>query len=160
MYCIRHIQNNSGIFITLFFQLYAGIFNHIQRYWGLFRHVETLLRHIQAYSGIFSILCNLHILATFPYILSPSIFRGGGLFKTLWKVDQVYSEPGHRALFIHIQPYAELCATLAYAESGIIEALEYIRNPSSPAILMQKFTNIQNSAIFKTRHRFITLLKI
>ena len=29
MYCIRHIQN-SGILSTLFFQVYAGIFKHLQ----------------------------------------------------------------------------------------------------------------------------------
>ena len=31
MYCIRHIQN-PGIFSTLLFHVYAGVFNHLQRY--------------------------------------------------------------------------------------------------------------------------------
>ena len=64
MYCIRHIQN-PGIFSTLFLQLYVDIFNHIQHY--ILTHTETFLRHIQAYSGIFSTLCNTCIFKTFPY---------------------------------------------------------------------------------------------
>ena len=44
IYCIRHIKN-SGIFNTLLFQVYARIFNRIQRYWDIFTHTETLLRH-------------------------------------------------------------------------------------------------------------------
>ena len=32
-----------------------------------FMHIETLLRHIQAYSGIFSTLCNPDIFTTLPY---------------------------------------------------------------------------------------------
>ena len=39
-------------------------------------------RHIETYSGISS-TC---------HILSPCIFRTGSLFKTLWNVDQAYSE--------------------------------------------------------------------
>ena len=50
MYCIRHIQN-SGIFSTLFFLVYAGVFNHIQRYWGIFTPIEILLRLTEAYSA-------------------------------------------------------------------------------------------------------------
>ena len=55
---------------------------------------ETLLRHIQTYSGIFSIQCNAHIFTTLPY-----------------------SKPCHKTLFSHIQVYSEPCATLAYAET-------------------------------------------
>ena len=47
------------------------------------------------------------------------------LFKTLWNVDQVYSEPCHRALFSHIQEYSENCAMLAYAE------MWHTRNPGT-----------------------------
>ena len=42
---IRHIQN-SGIFNTLFFQVYTGKLNHIQRYWGI-KAYSGLFRHIQ-----------------------------------------------------------------------------------------------------------------
>ena len=115
--CIRHIQNNSGIFSTLLFQLYVGIFNHIQRCLGISTHIETLLRHIQAiiqaYSAPFVTLAYSQ-----PYhILSHGIFRTGGLFKALWNAGQTYSEPCHRASFSHIQVYSEPCATLAYAET-------------------------------------------
>ena len=80
----------------VFFQVSAGIFNHIQHYWGIFMHIETLLRYIVAYSGILNTLCNPCILITVPsqpcHILSPSMFRGKGLFKTPWNVGQTYSE--------------------------------------------------------------------
>ena len=49
---------NSGIFSTLFFQVYTSIFNHILQYWDILGHTDTVLRHIQAYVGIFSTLCN------------------------------------------------------------------------------------------------------
>ena len=73
-----------------------------------FMHIDTLLRHIQDYSGIFSILCNPHIFTILP-MLSPSIYRAGG--ETLRNVDQAYSESSH------IQAYSEPCATLAYSET-------------------------------------------
>ena len=124
---MRHIQNNSGIFNTLFFQVYAGIFNHIQRYKVIFTHIETLLRHIQASSGIFSTLCNPRIFTNLPY-LSPGIFKTGGFFKTLWNVDQTYSEPCHRILFSQIQKYSGLCAMPAYVETWhILENLRIFR---------------------------------
>ena len=140
IYCIRDIQN-SDIFSTLFFEVYAAIFNGIQRYWNIFNgiqrywsifngiqhywniftHIQTLLRHNLAYSSIF--LC-----VTLAYlqpcqILSHSIFRTRGLFKSLWNVDQTYSESCHWALFSHIQGYSQPCGTLAYGETG------HIRNP-------------------------------
>ena len=67
-------------------------------------HIEKLLRHIQAYAGIFSTLCNL------PYsqrcnILSLRIFRTESLFKTLWSIDQTYSEP-------YIEHYSGIFRTL------------------------------------------------
>ena len=104
---------------ALFFYVYTWLFSHNQCYWGIFMHIETLLRCIQAYSGIFSTLCNPHI--TIAYYLSmyydPSIFRNGGVFNTLWNVDQAYSKPCHRVLFSHIQACSEPCATRAYGET-------------------------------------------
>ena len=79
-------------------------------------YIETL-RHIQAYPFKFSTLYNPRIFATLPYSEHWHIFRTGSLFRTLWKVDQVYSELCHRTLFNHIQSYSEPCATLAYAEA-------------------------------------------
>ena len=55
-----HIQH------SLFFEIYTGIFNHVQCYQGIFTHIDTLLRHIQAHSGIFITLCNPHIFTALP----------------------------------------------------------------------------------------------
>ena len=60
-----------------FLQVYASMFNHIQRFWGILTHIETLLRHIQAYSAPFGTLAS----SQPCHILSPSIFRTGGWFK-------------------------------------------------------------------------------
>ena len=112
MYYIRHIQN-SDIISTLLFQVYAGIFNHIEHYYSIFTHSETLFRFIQAYSTPCVTLAYWQPC----HILSLGIFRIGSLFQTLWNVDQAYSEHCHRTLFSHIQTYSEPCATLAYAET-------------------------------------------
>ena len=42
-------------------KVYSSIFSTI------FAHIEALLMHIQAYSGIFGTLCNLRIFTTLPY---------------------------------------------------------------------------------------------
>ena len=69
--------------------------------------------NIQEYSAPFVILAYSQ-----PYhILSPGIFRIRGLFKTLWSIDEPYSEPFHRVLFSHIQAYSQSCAKLAYAKT-------------------------------------------
>ena len=71
--------------------------------------------------------------------LSTSIFRTGSLFKTLRNVDQIYSQPFHRALLSHIQVYSEPHAKLAYAETW------YIQNPG---IFRTSIITIQNPVIF------------
>ena len=109
MYCIRHIQN-SVIFSALFFQVYADIFNHVECYSDLLTNIETLLRHMQAYQ-LYSAPCVTLVYSQPCHILIPSIFR------TLWNVDQVYSELCHRALFSHIQAFSESCVKLVYAET-------------------------------------------
>ena len=94
-------------------QAYSSIFS-------IFTRIETLLRHIQAFSCIFSTLCN------------PCIFRTGGIFK-LWNFDQTFSEPCHRAVYSGItKPYSEPCVTVAQKKPGIkpsIIASQHIRNP-------------------------------
>ena len=108
MYCIRHIQN-SGIFKilnSLFFQVYAAIFN--------------LFTFIQAYSAPCVTLAYLQPCC----ILNSSILRTGGLFETLWNLDQTYSEPCLRALFSHIQ---NLVQRLHIQKSDILRTLEYSR---------------------------------
>ena len=133
MYYIRHIQN-SGISSTLFF-------------------------HIT--------LCN-PLYSQPSHILSPGIFRIRSLFKTLWNVDQEYSEPCHGALFSHIQAYPEPCTLLAwcrnltYLQSWNIQYASIIASWCIYQTLsyLRKFTNIQNSDMFKTGHIFRTLSKI
>ena len=129
--------------------------NHIQRYWGIFTHIEASLRYIQTYSGIFSTLCNHRIFTTLPY---------SNLIKTLWNVDQAYSELCHRALFSHIHNLAQRLhmQKLVYLESWnsqnssiIASQLLFISLPC-----LQEFANIQNPEIFKARHIFRTLSKI
>ena len=66
MYCIWHIHN-LGIFRTLFIQVYADIFKHIHQYKHIFTRIEALLRHIQAYSGRISTLCNSGIFKILPF---------------------------------------------------------------------------------------------
>ena len=88
----------------------------------------------------------------FSECVSVSIFRTGGLFKTLWNVDQSYSEPCHRALFSQIQTYSEPCATLAYSESWNIQNPSIIasRRIFRASSYLRKFENSQNSDILKT----------
>ena len=94
IYCTRYVQN-SDIFRTLFIQACAIMFRYVQHYYGLFRDIEALLRHIQVYSARFSILCNPRKFTTFPY----DIFKIEGIFKTQCRIDQLYSEPSH-SLFL------------------------------------------------------------
>ena len=107
---------------ALFFQVYGGIFNHIQCYWDIFKPTEILLRHTQAYSVYLAPSVTLAY-SEFCHILSPSIFRTGDLFKTLRNVDHAYLEPCHRALIRHIQGHSKPCGTFAYAETW------HTRNP-------------------------------
>ena len=124
-----------------FFQVYAGIFNHIQ----------TLLRHIQVYSDIFNILCYLAY-SKACYILRPGIFTTGGLFKTLRNVDQAYSEPCHGALFSHIQNLAQL---LLIQKPGLLRILEY-----SELFHNCIRTHIQKPVIFTKIYEYSTLWHI
>ena len=59
-----------SILNTSFFEVYVGIFRIIKT----FLDIETLLKHVQAYSGIFNTLCNLCIFTTLTY---PGIFQTG-----------------------------------------------------------------------------------
>ena len=118
----------------------------------LLRHIETLSRHIQAYS----VTCVTLAYSQPCHILTPGMLRAGSLFKTLWNVDQTYLEPYHRILFSHIQAYSEPCTTLAYTETWYTWNLGIFRNLS----YLQKFANIQSPDIFKTRYIFRTLPKV
>ena len=85
------ILSYSVLWLFRYMRTYSALLRPIHQYWDI----------IKAYSDIFS---------TLP-ILSSNIF------KTLWNVDQAYSEACHRALFSHIQAYSEPCAMLAYPET-------------------------------------------
>ena len=115
MYCFRHTKN-SGIFRTLFVQVYSGIFKYIQYYEGILTHIEASVKNPQACSGIFSTLCNLHIFTTVPcskpwHIWKPGIFRTLLIRHTQNPVivTRVYSGI--------IQPYSEPCVILAYEKA-------------------------------------------
>ena len=91
MSCITHNQN-SDIFITLFVQVYSGIFKHIQHYQGIFRLFQPYSEPFVTFA--YSQLC---------HIPNPGIFRTAVIFKTLWNFAQAYSEPCHsqKGLFRH-----------------------------------------------------------
>ena len=72
MYCIRHILAYSTFCISRYMSTYSIIFTHI----------DKLLGHFQAFTGIFSALCN-HAYSQPCHVLSPGLFRTGSLFKTL-----------------------------------------------------------------------------
>ena len=102
-----HIQH------SVFFSIaYSIIFSIIKAYSLILRHYQGMLRNVQAYAGIFSTLCNTCIFTTFPYS-EPCHIKIAGFLKTMWNVDQAYSEPCHGALFSHIQVYSEPCARLS-----------------------------------------------
>ena len=107
----------SEIFIVLAYSA-LGFFRYMPAYSIIlsvietFTRIEPLLRHTQAYSAP----CVALAYSQRCHILSPSKFKTGDC-ETLWNVDQIYSEPYHRALFSHIQPYSEPRVTLAYAET-------------------------------------------
>ena len=75
--------------------LFSYICGHIQAY-------AALLRHFQAYSGIFSTLCIFDISKTLP---SPGIFRTRGMFKTMWNCDLANLGLWHSGNIFHFLLY-------------------------------------------------------
>ena len=163
MYCIRHIQNNSGIFNFVF----SGICQHIQSYSAsiILWQIHSYWDIIQAYSAP----CITLAYSRPCHILSPGIFRTGVVLKTLWNVDQHIQNSAignYSTIFRHIQ---NLVQRLHMQNPDILGML--IQNPSKIAFrrifralsYLRKFTNILNSDhecsdIFKTRH-ILNLLK-
>ena len=147
---IRHIQNNSSIFNSLFFQKNASI----SSYQDIFTHVETLLgiaSFIQAYSVACVILAN----SRPGNILSPDIFRIGifrtlpqdiiqpysGIFRNLcnaciYKINLVeswnpeYSEPFHNYIPTHIQSPIIFTKICEYSKLRIFKILHLFRTIS------------------------------
>ena len=79
------------------------------------------------------------------YSLSYGIFRIRGLLKTLWNIDQAYSELCHRKVFSHIQAYSEPYQK-HIQKPGILRILEYLK-PFHNCILVHIYKNFQ---IFRT----------
>ena len=154
-----------------FVQIFARLFNHIQRYYGIFAHIETLSNHIKVYSSISGTLCQPCIFTTLPYSES-------------WHIEpKAYLKPSetltrHFRTLPHgiIEPYLGIFRTLykaciftnlAYSESWNLQNPSIIISRCIFRTLsyLRKFTNIQNSNTLnpthkKTGHIFRTLSKI
>ena len=134
---------------------YSIIFSIIKAY-------SHILRHIQAYSVIFSTLCNPHIFATLPlfWALAYLAFKTNlkaysrGLFKT-----ETLTKDIQKALFSHIQAFPEPWATLAYAETWhtqnprIFRTLQlHPRVCSEPCHIYKNLWIFRTLTYFKTWH--------
>ena len=92
------------------------------------------------------------------HMMSLSIIKTGGVFKTLWNVDQTYLEPCHRALFSHLQAYSEPRATFGYAETSHTQDPGTFGNiPNSIrthiqilVVLTKIYEPLQSTKIFRT----------
>ena len=97
-----YIQNSAYSDICRYIQTYSASLRHIHAYWD-----------IKVYSAPSVTLAYLQPCG----IPSPSIFRTGGIFKTIWNFDQVYTEPchSHSKLFRHYSGiFRTPCVALAY----------------------------------------------
>ena len=109
--------------ILAYSTVFSGICQHVQLYSALFRNIDTYGDIIKAYLSIFKFIqaysapCVTLTYSQTCHILRHGIFRTEGLLKTLWNIDQAYSEPCHRASLSHIQAQSEPYVTLAYAET-------------------------------------------
>ena len=96
--------------------VFSRICRNIQSYSALLRHIHAYWDIIQAYSSLFSTLCNPRIFTTLLYIY--------------WAYLNLYETDIFRTLAEGIiQSYSELCATLAYAETWNTQSWN-IQNPS------------------------------
>ena len=151
MYSMRNIQN-SGILTILFFQVYASIFNHTQRYWGIFTHIGNL---IKAYSGLLRCIqhhvlpSHIHNLAIFWALAYLELEAHLKPCETLtWHIQKLAI--GHYSAIF--RPFRTLCNPCIHRNLAYLESWN-IRNPSitaSPCIFrtlsyQRKSTNIQNS---------------
>ena len=140
--CLQRIFSLGNEVVFSGMPAYAIIFSFIEAYWRILRHFKGMFRLIQAYPVTLAHSQSCHI-------LSPSIFWTEGLFKTLWNVDQTYSEPCHRALFSHIQNLLQRSHT---QKLGILGILEY-----SEPFNSCNLTGIQNPAILTKIYEYSEL---
>ena len=109
-----HIQNSASSDICSHIQPYSALLRHI------LRHYKDMIRLIEAYAApcVTLPIHNLVIFQALPYLER-------SIFKTLWKFEQVYSEPCHsqNSLFKHYSAIfrtlcnAFICRNLACLES-------------------------------------------
>ena len=118
-------------FSCVFDEMFVEVFQfHNSR---IYTHIETLLRHIQAYSAP----CVTLAYSQPCHILNPDISRTAGVFKTMRNVDQTYLKLCHRhysTIFRHIQNLVYIqntciCRNLAYSESWNIQNSSIIASP-------------------------------
>ena len=107
----------------------------------MFRHVETLLRNIQAHSNIFSLTLASRVTYSQPcHIPSPGILWTGSIFKTLWTFDQASSETCHseNSLFRHYQTifsiFGIFCNPRICRNPEHLESIHDHPRPPRPAI--------------------------
>ena len=153
MHCIRHIQNSDILRILAFSAVFSGIclYKHC---WGIFTHIETLLRHMQPYSGIFRTLCNPRIFTTFTFwalvFLEPEAYLKP--CETLTRHIQNPAVRHYSAVFRHIQ---DLVQRLHTQKPGILGILEYSK-PFHNCIP----THIQNPVILRKINEYSELWNI
>ena len=118
----------------------------------MFTHIETLLRHTQAYSGIFSTLCNPRIFTNLPYF-EPIVYLEPEAFlkpcETLTRHIQNPTMGHYSAIFRHIQNLVQRLHTQKPDIAGILEYSEPFHN----CIL----THIQNPVIFTKIYEYSEL---
>ena len=127
----------------MFYQVYAGIFNHTQRYSGIFMPIETLSRDTQAYSDIFRSLCNRRIFIALPY--SEPYLKQEPYLKPCETLTRHIQNLGHcSAVFSNIQNLAQ--------KPGILGILEYSK-PFHHCVL----THIQNPVMLAKIYEYSEL---
>ena len=111
-------------------------------YWGIFTHIETLLKHTQTYFGIFSTLYNPRIFTNLPYSELIAYLELEGSLKSCETFRHIQNPAiGHyTAIFMHIQ---NLVQCLHLQKPGILRIFEY-----SESFHNSIPTHIQNSRIF------------
>ena len=125
-----------------FFLVYAGIVNHIRHYQGIFTHIETLLKDIQAYVAKFSTYITLTYLklAIFWTLASLELEAWLKPCENLTRYIQNSAIGHYSTIFRHIQNLAQL---LHMQKPGILRILEYWK------LFHNCFpTHIQNPSIF------------
>ena len=147
-----HIQHSV-------FQVYVDIFKHTRRYCGIFTHIETLWRHNQAFSAIFSTLCNpRRFVLALAYLESEAYLKP---CETLTRHIPNSAVKHYSAVFRNIQNLVQRLHTQKPGTLGILEYSKPFHNCipmhfQNPAIL----TKInEDSDIFKARHKLRTVSK-